>query len=389
MPSTNGHGPKRTILYARVSTQEQAQGGFSIPGQLRELRAWAEREGLGVVEEIVDDGYSGSNPGRPGLRRVLELAEVREIDVVAAWKRNRLFRSRLYRLLWEKDLKGMGVSLVALDDTGHRIADGMLDDFGEWEREEITRRTLDGKREKARAGMVIGGHPVSYGFEYAYGLDHKGRERIVGYEGDDAAMEKVRRIFDAVASGVGVRTIKNTLDEERIPPPGGGRLWSRPFLRALILDDLYKPHSVEELRTAGVSEQVVGRLDPEGRYGVYRFEGIPVPIPDAGIPRETVERARVNIAENRSPSRAGNRFWELSGGIMRCGLFGRAMQALTVNAQRGHFYYRCQRHQNGKNDPCTMNKSIRADAIEPEVWELVRGTILNPDQLRVDLDKMI
>jgi site-specific DNA recombinase len=182
MPNTNGRVPKRAILFARVSTNEQAKSGFSIPGQLRELRVYAERESLNVVEEIVDDGYSGSNPDRPGLRRVLELAEAGEVDVVAAWKRNRLFRSRLHRLLWEKDLKRMGVSLVALDDTGHRIADGMLDDFSEWEREEISRRTLDGKREKARAGMVIGGHPVRYGFEYAYGLDHKGRERVVGYK---------------------------------------------------------------------------------------------------------------------------------------------------------------------------------------------------------------
>ena len=393
MSSTNGHGPgeARAILYARVSTDEQAKGGFSIPGQLRELRGHAKREGLRVVEEIVDDGYSGSNPDRPGLRRVLELAEAGEVDVVAAWKRNRLFRSRLFRLLWEKDLKEAGVSLVALDDTGHRIADGMLDDFAEWEREEITRRTLDGKREKARSGRVIGGHPVSYGFGYAYGLDHKGRERVVGYEVREDAMSVVRRIFEAVASGVGLRTVKNTLDGERVPTPGGSEagLWSRPFLRALILDDLYKPHTVEELLTTGVSEQVVTGLDPEESYGIYRFEGIPVPIPDAGIPRETVERARGAVEGHRSPSRAGNRFWELSGGIMRCAECGRAMQTLNVSVERGHLYYRCQSTQNGKNDPCTMRKNVRADAVESEVWGLVCGTILNPDQLRDDLDRMI
>jgi site-specific DNA recombinase len=389
MPSTNGHGPKRAVLYARVSTDEQAKSGFSIPGQLRELRVYAKRERLNVVEEIVDDGYSGSNPDRPGLRRVLELAEAGEVDVAVAWKRNRLFRSRLYRLLWERDLKGMGVSLVALDDTGHRIADGMLDDFGEWEREEITRRTLDGKREKARAGMVIGGHPVSYGFEYAYGLDHKGRKRVVGYKVADGAMRNVRRIFEAVASGTGLRTVKNMMDEERIPTPGGGRFWSRPFLRALILDDLYKPHTVEELRTAGVSEQVIVGFDPERRYGIYQFEGIPVPIPDAGIPRETVERARANIAENCSPSRAGNRFWELSGGIMRCAECGRAMQTLNVSIRRKHFYYRCQNNQNNKYDPCAMRKNVRTDAIEPEVWARVRDALLDPGQLRADLDAMI
>lgn len=222
--------------------------------------------------------------------------------------------------------------------------------------------------------------------------DHKGRERVVGYKVDDAAMQNVRRIFEAVASGVGIRTIKNTLDEERVPSPGSsasGR-WSRPFLRSLILDNLYKPHTVEELRAAGVSEQVMAGLDPDGRYGIYRFEGIPVPIPDAGIPRETVERARVNIAENRSPSRAGDRFWELSGGIMRCAQCGRAMQTLNVSGRRRrHFYYRCQSTMNGKNDPCTMRKNVRAGAIEPQVWGLVRATILDPDQLRADLDAMI
>jgi hypothetical protein len=30
MPSTNGHGPKRAILYARVSTDEQARSGYSL-----------------------------------------------------------------------------------------------------------------------------------------------------------------------------------------------------------------------------------------------------------------------------------------------------------------------------------------------------------------------
>ena len=37
MPSTNGHGPQRAVLYARVSTEEQAKMGYSIPEQLREL----------------------------------------------------------------------------------------------------------------------------------------------------------------------------------------------------------------------------------------------------------------------------------------------------------------------------------------------------------------
>jgi hypothetical protein len=44
MPSTNGHGQKRAILYARVSTDEQARSGFSLVQQLEALRGYAARE---------------------------------------------------------------------------------------------------------------------------------------------------------------------------------------------------------------------------------------------------------------------------------------------------------------------------------------------------------
>ena len=61
MPNTNGHDPKRTVLYARVSTDEQGKSGYSIPNQLRRLREYAGYECLKVIEEIVDDGYSGGS----------------------------------------------------------------------------------------------------------------------------------------------------------------------------------------------------------------------------------------------------------------------------------------------------------------------------------------
>jgi DNA invertase Pin-like site-specific DNA recombinase len=37
MPNTNGHGPKRAILYARVSTEEQARSGYSLAQQIEDM----------------------------------------------------------------------------------------------------------------------------------------------------------------------------------------------------------------------------------------------------------------------------------------------------------------------------------------------------------------
>ena len=120
------------MIYCRVSTDEQAKSGYSIADQKRELLRHAEREGYEVVETIVDDGYSGASRERPGLDRILELAETGGIELAIATKRDRWFRSRLYRLMLDEDLAELGVRLVALNDTGNRIGDGVQDDFAEW-----------------------------------------------------------------------------------------------------------------------------------------------------------------------------------------------------------------------------------------------------------------
>ena len=64
----------RAVLYIRVSTDEQAKSGYSIAEQIRELRRYAADHGYEIVEEIIDDGYSGASMVRPGLMRVYELA---------------------------------------------------------------------------------------------------------------------------------------------------------------------------------------------------------------------------------------------------------------------------------------------------------------------------
>ncbi len=54
MPSTKGHGPKIVVLYACVSTDEQARSGFSLVQQLQALRAYWERAGYEGLEEVAD-----------------------------------------------------------------------------------------------------------------------------------------------------------------------------------------------------------------------------------------------------------------------------------------------------------------------------------------------
>jgi site-specific DNA recombinase len=412
--TTNGHGPKRAILYARVSTDEQAKTGYSIPEQLRELRAYAAREGYRVIEEAVDDGHSGADPHRPGLRRVMELAESGAVDAVLAKKRNRLFRSRLYRLLWDQDLGELGVKLVALDDTGNRFGDAMQDEFAEWEREEIAKRTQDGLLEKCRNGLVIKRKRAAYGFRPS--------DDGNALEVSETEMEVVRRIFRSVAKGTAVRSVRRALERDGVMSPSGIGRWNQTTIRNIIGSELYAPHTHEEV-AALVEPGVAGRLDREALYGLWAWntrkttrrkvwdetngefkiryhyaprpkeEWLFVPVPGAGVPREIVEAARQSLKDNaRKPSGAAERFWELSGSILRCGECGHTLRPNSARKKSGRqfHYYSCRsRYNTGPNRDCGNRKYLRAEQIEEQVWEFVRGLLRDPERIRAGLDRLI
>src|SRR5215216_950714 len=96
MPSTNGQDPKRAILYARVSTQEQAAKGYSLAQQLEALREYAAREEYEVLEEVTDPGQSGASLERPGMDRVRDLVAAGGISIVLAQDRDRFSREPAY-----------------------------------------------------------------------------------------------------------------------------------------------------------------------------------------------------------------------------------------------------------------------------------------------------
>jgi site-specific DNA recombinase len=122
-----------------------------------------------------------------------------------------------------------------------------------------------------------------------------------------------------------------------------------------------------------------------------RENWLAVPVPDSGIPRGWVQRAREAIKDNRRPSSAGLRFWELSAGVLRCAECRRAMQTTTITSSTGraHHYYRCPlRVRDGKLG-CDNPQNLRADHVEPLVWEKVSELLKDPERLRVGLGALI
>src|SRR5215204_7781869 len=118
MPSTNGHSPKRAILYARVSTDEQARSGYSLAQQMEALREYAAQEGYEVLEDVTDPGQSGASLERPGMDHVRDLVAAGGVSVVLAQDRDRFAREPAYHYVLREEFAEHGTKIRALSDRG-------------------------------------------------------------------------------------------------------------------------------------------------------------------------------------------------------------------------------------------------------------------------------
>jgi len=266
MQSTNGS--RKAILYARVSTDEQARSGYSLAQQMEALREYAAREGYEVFEEVADPGQSGASLERPGMDRVRDLVAAGGVSVVLAQDRDRLAREPAYHYLLKKEFEEYGCSLRALNDHGAdgspegELTDGILDQLAKFERAKTAERTRRGKLRRAREGKVIAGRAAPYGFRY-----NAARDNLVA---DEEQMAIVAHIFRMLSVGASVFAVSQALMREGVWAPAGGENWNHNAIRRIVLSDLYRPHSCEEVRTM-VSPVVAVGLDPDREYGIWSF----------------------------------------------------------------------------------------------------------------------
>src|ERR671911_674773 len=224
----NGEGSKRAILYARVSTDEQAKSGYSLAQQLEALREYASREGYEVLEEVMDPGQSGASLERPGMDRVRDLVTAGGASVVLAQDRDRFSREPAYTYLLRREFGEHGCELRSLNDHGDgspegELTDGILDQLAKYERAKTAERTRRGKLRKAREGKHLRTPQPPIGFRYAGTGDG-----LVVYEPEMVVVEK---IFEMAAAGLGLRAIQTRLHSAGMTTRKGGSVWDHKVLK--------------------------------------------------------------------------------------------------------------------------------------------------------------
>lgn len=164
---------KHHALYIRVSTEGQAEEGYSIQAQSQRLQAYCQAKGWAPYQDYIDGGYSGSNLERPQIRHLMDQVKKGQVASVLVYKLDRLSRSQKDTLYLIEDVfLPQQVDFISLNESIDtttpygRAMIGILSAFAQLERENIYQRTRMGMLERVKQGFWMGGGSTPFGYVY-------------------------------------------------------------------------------------------------------------------------------------------------------------------------------------------------------------------------------
>jgi site-specific DNA recombinase len=386
----------RVAFYARVSTDKQAEK-YGIPSQVEALRKRCLERGWipvldGDKDAFIDDGYSGAELDRPALNRLRQAAREGRVDVVLSYDPDRLSRKLYHQMILAEEFEKQGIKLeFVTQDMGTSPEDRMFFNMrglvAEYEREKIRERTIRGSREKARLGRVVNAGVSPFGFLY-------NKEKAT-LEEDPEKAQTLRLIFYTFANeNLSLQRLADRLNRLHIPTPKGGDRWRASTLGIMLRNEVYIGR-MHQFRQYHIEPRLRRQPSTRNRKTSHvlrpKEEWITVEVPPL-VPIELFEDVQRKLKRNADLSRRNTKREYLLSGILYCSQCGGRMGGHAIHDIS---YYRCYRKDNpdrvplgldGKPQPCSCPE-VKAEIVEPAVWDTICQLIRYPDFLIQELHK--
>ena len=228
-------------LYMRVSTEDQAREGFSLPEQKERLEAFCKFKGYQIVDYYEDAGISAKTGNyRPEFERLKEDIKSKKINTIVALKLDRITRSIFD---WEELITFLDENNAYLDCANDEIntttANGkmisrLLMSVSQNEIERTSERTKIGLAGAIKQGHIPNQAPLGY--------KHVDKKLVVDYSTKDVVV----RIFDMYYNGMSYKKISNVLNEEKVL---GKINWRDSTILAILENEIYKGDFVHGKKT--------------------------------------------------------------------------------------------------------------------------------------------
>jgi site-specific DNA recombinase len=387
----------RVAVYARVSTQRQAQDQ-TIEQQLERLRAQVQAQGWQLQDEDIfrDDGYSGASLNRPGLDRLRDRAAQREWERVLITAPDRLARNYVHQMLLLEEFERYGCPVEFLDrpmshDPHDQLVLQIRGAVAEYERSLIAERMRRGRQAKLRAGVLLPWTRPPYG--YRVNPDCPRDPKGVCLDAPEAAL--VREMFAYYAEeGHTLFGLAKHLMALQAPTPKGRQRWNQATIRGILTNPAYtgqvyagrtraRPARIRRSATHPIGQPTHSRVVTPAA------EWIPVATIPAIVSQEQFDVVQAKLTHNQQFARRNNKTHDyLLRALVSCGLCQSSCLCRTLSP--GYDYYICR----GKAHPiqaCRDEKCparyIPAHQLDELVWQDLCEVLTHPQSIAQALER--
>ena len=227
------------VIYLRVSTKEQAEGGYSIPAQKEACVKYIKDKGWNLIDEYADRGESARSARRPQLQEMLfRIKKQKDVHAVVVHKIDRLARNMPDHVAIKAVISKYGATLVSvvenIDDTASgRFIEGIHALMAEFYSANLGMEAKKGMGQKAKKGGWPYQAPVGY-------LNTRDEDRKAIIVPDPEMAPLVKEAFELYATGeYSIVQLHEMMSYKGLKTKRSNNLLSRSRLAGLLKNKAY------------------------------------------------------------------------------------------------------------------------------------------------------
>lgn len=371
--------------YYRISKEdeEHKDESSSIESQRMIVESFCKFQQLELIEEYVDDGYSGGNYDRPSFQKMLKDIESKKINCVITKDFSRFGRD-LYQTgsYIESYFIDKGIRYIAINDSyDSLVGDNMISmklTFNDYYLRDISKKVKSSLNARQKKGEYIGSYP-----KYGYLKNPNDHHKLII---DPVASIIVKKIFDMALIGNSCYIIAETLTQEQIPIPivykkesrglavtenDGNGIWKPQTVRSILQSEMYIGNMVQnKWNKIRYNSKKLKSVNPKD-YIIVENTHEPI------IDKETFFKVQDMLKVNhRSVTKNKNKY--LFSGLLKCKECGHIISILEKKNKKNNCHYtQCSLYsKKGKYGLCNSHR-INYDWLELDLINIIKKIGMN------------
>lgn len=383
------------FAYLRLSNEEAQSGeSSSITNQRMIVESYCKQNGIKLVREFADDGYSGGNFDRPAFQEMMRHLQEGKATAVITKDLSRLGRDmREASYYAEQFFPEHGIRYIAIADNFDTEKENIMAPFlfamNEVYLRDGSRKVKDVLKNKRESGQYCACPP------YGYKKDRMDKHRLTP---DEMTAPVVQRIFERAAKGDSSRKIALDLNADGVIPPlkyrvlyrddfsreGAARasdLWNYATIKRILKNQVYLGHTLlGKSKKASVKSKKKVAV-PKEQWAVTENTHPPL------VSQRTFDLAQLNLGKGSRDYRAYDHVRRsIFGGVAVCSKCGYALCSggtIYKGEREKYWYLSCSHQRLDIPNPCEGVRVRYADLLEVVRQDLNSLLALNDEEIDI------